>query len=308
MDIYTFIVLLHVVGTILGTGGATLAELQITRALADKKVSPDERALMHVNYGLIRVGMATLLVSVLGMYWYFAMQGSNVLFTSEKLWIKELMFAAIFINALALQKRWVPLWLGASISFTSWWGATLLGLAGQLPYSFTTYLLGYLAAILLVAGLSKYIRKAAERGLLTKRRKVTLVATVLIVILLLIYGVIRNEKMAREAREQAQAMTPAVAYRTLQETVVFDYPAGTHNVVFTFELDDAGVIASITAADTDPENQGKFPEFTVAVSELVVGKTLSELTPLSRVGGASLTTAAFNEAVAKLQAAESTTL
>lgn len=304
MDIYTFIVLLHVVGTILGTGGATLAELQITRALGDKKVSPDERALLHVNYGLIRVGMATLLVSVLGMYWFFAMQGSDVLFTSEKLWIKELMFVAIFVNALALQKRWVPLWLGASISFTSWWGATLLGLAGQLPYSFTTYLIGYIVAIIAVAGLSKYIRKAAEKGLLTGRRKVALVATVLIITLLTIYGIIRNEQVAREAREQAQALAPAVEYRTLQETVAFEYPAGTHNVVFTFNLDDAGVIASVNAADTDPDNNGKFPEFTVSVSELVVGKTLAELTPLSRVGGASLTTAAFNEAVAKLQADE----
>lgn len=43
MDIYTLIVVGHVIGTVLGAGGATIAEFQITTALRDKKVSADER-------------------------------------------------------------------------------------------------------------------------------------------------------------------------------------------------------------------------------------------------------------------------
>ncbi len=164
MDIYTIIVMGHVVGTILGVGGATIAEFQITRALRDKKVSDDERALMHVNYTMIRVGMAVLLVSVIGMFWYHLNAGNQFILTSEKLWIKDLMFVMIFINAIALHKRLVPLWLGASISFTSWWGATLLGMAGRLPYSFETYLIGYIIAIGVVALMSHYIRKWALRN------------------------------------------------------------------------------------------------------------------------------------------------
>lgn len=160
MDIYTIIVAGHVIGTILGTGGATIAEVQITKALADKKVSPDERALMHANYTLIRVGMAIILLSIIGMFWYHLSQGNQFIITSEKLWIKDLMFVAIIVNAVALTKRWVPLWLGASVSLTSWWGATLLGLAGRLPYSFETYLIVYIVAIFVVAGVSHLIRKA----------------------------------------------------------------------------------------------------------------------------------------------------
>lgn len=163
MDIYTIIVMGHVVGTILGVGGATIAEFQITRALRDKKVSDDERSLMHVNYAMIRVGMAVLLVSVIAMFWYHLEAGNQFILTSEKLWIKEVMFVAIFVNALALQKRWVPLWLGASISFTSWWGATLLGMAGRLPYSFEVYLAGYVVAIFVVAGISHMLRSRALR-------------------------------------------------------------------------------------------------------------------------------------------------
>lgn len=159
MDIYTLIVAGHVIGTILGTGGATIAEFQINRALRNKKVSDDERALMHVNYTMIRVGMVVILVSVIGMFWYHLSQGNMWILTNEKLWIKDLMFVMIFINAILLSKRLVPLWLGASISFTSWWGATLLGLAGRLPYSFETYLVGYVIAIFAVAGVLYLIRK-----------------------------------------------------------------------------------------------------------------------------------------------------
>lgn len=159
MDIYTLIVAGHVIGTVLGTGGATIAEFQITKSLSDKRISPDERALMHVNYRMIRVGMAIILLSVIGMFWYHLSAGNMWILTSEKLWIKDVMFVMILINAVLLTKRWIPLWLGASISFTSWWGATLLGLAGRLPYSFETYLIGYIVAIFLVAGALHAIRR-----------------------------------------------------------------------------------------------------------------------------------------------------
>jgi len=98
-------------------------------------------------------------LSIVGMFWYHLSEGNTFILTSEKLWIKDLMFLAIFLNAIALHKRWVPLWLGASISFTSWWGATLLGLAGRLSYSFEVYLFWYITAILILAGVLHYMRK-----------------------------------------------------------------------------------------------------------------------------------------------------
>ena len=160
MDIvYKIIVAGHVIGTILGTGGATVAEFQINRALKDKKITGDEGALMHVNYKMIRVGMAIILASVVGMFWYHLRLGNEFILTSEKLWIKDVMLIAIFVNAVLLTKRWIPLWLGASVSFTSWWGATLLGLAGRLPYSFETYLIVYVVSIFVVAYILGLIKK-----------------------------------------------------------------------------------------------------------------------------------------------------
>jgi hypothetical protein len=304
MDTYQFLVLLHVIGTILGTGGATIAELQITRALRDKQVSLDERALMHVNYGMIRVGMGILLVSVIGMFWYFALQGSEALFTSEKLWIKELMFVVIFLNAIAIQRRWVPLWLGASTSFTSWWGATLLGLAGELPYSFTTYLIGYVLAIFAVAGVLHGLRDAGERGWLAGRRLtlaiVSLIAALLFIVIMLVY----SEQAARTVQQEITSTAPAADIRTLRETVFFEYPGGSHTIAFVVTLDAAQTITNIEGADIDPANQGRIADFVSEVSTIVVGQPLADLTPLARVGGASLTTTAFNEAIANMQQQE----
>ena len=308
--------MLHVIGTILGTGGATIAELQITRALKNKEVSADERALMHVNYSLIRVGMGTLLVSVIGMYWYL---GLDTLLESDKLLIKDVMFAMIFLNALALQFRWVPLWLGASTSFVSWWGATLLGLAGALPYSFVTYLIGYIAAILAFAGISKVLRGAYERDQLSGRSLLVSAGIVLLITLAALYLLISGERRATEAtptpaaRDEAAARTEgeadpatngtvAASERTLSEVINFEYPGGEHNVEIALTLNAEDVVTDVSVADIDPENNGRFPAFASAVREIVVGESLSELTPLSRVGGASLTTEAWNEAVARMQA------
>ncbi|MCB9812230.1 hypothetical protein H6778_01075 [Candidatus Nomurabacteria bacterium] len=301
MDIYTFLVMLHVIGTILGTGGATVAELQIARALKDKRVSMDERALMHVNYGMIRAGMAIVLVSVLGMFWYFEAQGSDVLFTNEKLWIKDLMFLMVFLNAFALQKRLVPLWLGASISFTSWWGATLLGLAGQLPYSFTTYLVGYVIAIFAIAGLFHLLRLWRAMGILNTRTTILSFGIILAAVAVIVFQLIQGEQ-AREAALQAASEEVAAEYRMLTEVVTFEYPGGTHNIEFKIAVDDSGVIQHIAGADINPDNQGKIADFVVAVNELLVGETLSEVETLGKVGTASLTTAAFNESIAKMQA------
>lgn len=159
MDIYTLIVAGHVIGTILGAGGATIAEFQSMRAYRSGRPTEGERALLHVNYRMIRVGMFIILLSVIGMFWYHLREGNDFIFTSEKLWIKDFMFVAIIVNAVLLHKHIVPFWLGASISFTSWWGATLLGLAGRLPYSFVTYLIGYIVAIFVVAGILHLVRK-----------------------------------------------------------------------------------------------------------------------------------------------------
>ncbi len=163
MDIYTFIIFLHVAGTILGVGGATIAEVQIYKALKDGKVTAEEGNLLHGTYGVLRVGMALIIVSAFAMLWYNYTNDTLARLMNEKLWFKEFLFVVLIINAVAISNRWTPLWLGAATSFTGWWMATALGVAGRLPYSFWTYLAVFIIATLSVAGILHLIRKFAAK-------------------------------------------------------------------------------------------------------------------------------------------------
>ncbi len=158
MDIYTFIIFLHIAGTILGVGGATIAEVMIHKALKDGKVSGEEGALLHGTYSVLRVGMALIILSSILMVWYHVNNDTIGRLLNDKIWFKEFLFVIIIINAVAISNRWVPLWLGAATSFTGWWMATLLGVAGRLPYSFLTYTITFIIATLAIAGILHLIR------------------------------------------------------------------------------------------------------------------------------------------------------
>ena len=165
MDVYTFIIFLHIAGTVLGVGGATIAEVSIHKALKDGKVTAEEGALLHGTYSVLRVGMALIIISAFAMLWYNYTNDTLGRLLNDKIWFKEFLFLIIIINAVAISNRWVPLWLGAATSFTAWWMATILGVAGRLPYSFLTYTLAFIATTLLVAGVLHLIRQHSLKSL-----------------------------------------------------------------------------------------------------------------------------------------------
>jgi hypothetical protein len=97
--------------------------------------------------------------------------------------------------------------------------------------------------------------------------------------------------------------TEAIAAVTLSGTGTYLTPARTsHKIDVSLTLED-GIV---TAADVVYDNGEGFSNpnqerFDGAYQAEVIGKPLSEIS-LSRVGGASLTSAAFNEAVAEIKA------
>ncbi|KKW05411.1 MAG: hypothetical protein UY39_C0062G0001, partial [Candidatus Kaiserbacteria bacterium GW2011_GWC2_49_12] len=56
MDWYTFLIITHIIGTVLGVGGATFAEVHLIRALRDGTMSRDENSIMQATYAILRVG------------------------------------------------------------------------------------------------------------------------------------------------------------------------------------------------------------------------------------------------------------
>ncbi|MBP9697734.1 MAG: hypothetical protein KBD65_00885 [Candidatus Moranbacteria bacterium] len=80
-----------------------------------------------------------------------------------------------------------------------------------------------------------------------------------------------------------------------------DYP---DSLRFVVALDAEGAIQDIRTLDVETgEISEKKKEFNDQINIVLKGKKLSELSAIDKVGKSSLTTAAFNEALPKLQAA-----
>ncbi len=103
-------------------------------------------------------------------------------------------------------------------------------------------------------------------------------------------------------------VTPPVTAtsRTPKEITTYSVPNGDQEeITVTVVVDGAGIITDVTFAHATPTNResreylGKFSS--TFKSSLVVGKKIEGLS-VSRVGGASLTTKAFNKALVNLSA------
>lgn len=151
MSIYTFLILSHIIGTILGVGAATFAEIFYVRALKDGVVTPEEGTGLKVIYTILRIGLVLAVVSGFGFLVLYRLTGLEERLLDPKLWAKMTIIVVLVVNALLLQLHRMPMWLGASLSLTSWYAATILGAWRMVPYSYVQIMLGYLVAVAVVA-------------------------------------------------------------------------------------------------------------------------------------------------------------
>lgn len=112
---------------------------------------------------------------------------------------------------------------------------------------------------------------------------------------------------APEAGSMEQsAVTPTPSQligKEVQSEATYQSPAGEEKVGFKLFVDDTGVIASAEAVVNAVNEVSKMRQTSFATDFpiAVVGKKLAELEAIDRVGGSSLTTKAFNSAIANLQ-------
>jgi len=124
----TFLIIMHIAGTILGVGGATMIEVHLHRAIKDGVISEDEKALLKTDYTVVRVGLIIALLSGFGFLLFYKMIGATAHMYDPILWAKLTIVVLIGINTLLLQAHKIPIYWGAGISFVSWWLAAILGI------------------------------------------------------------------------------------------------------------------------------------------------------------------------------------
>lgn len=160
---YTFLIISHIIGTALGVGGATFVEIFLLKSLKDGKVDPVEGSFLKVTYVVMRVALVILILSGFGFLLLYRIGGEEELLYSEALWAKMTIILVLVVNTLLLQTRKIPLWLGSSLSLTSWYAALVIGAWHDIPYSFFEILIGYVVIVLIMAGILEFIRKMYNR-------------------------------------------------------------------------------------------------------------------------------------------------
>lgn len=159
MDIHTFLIAVHLIGTALGVGGATFAEIFYVKALRDGEVNPIEGDFLRTTYRVIRFGLALLVLSGFGFLLLYRFTGMEERLYSPVLWSKLTIVFIILINAALIQSHKIPMWLGSALSFASWYAAMLLVPLKVFKYPYLTIMGWYVVAVLVTALVLGFIRK-----------------------------------------------------------------------------------------------------------------------------------------------------
>ena len=150
MTLYSLFIASHSIGTILGAGAATFAEIFVIKALKDGVVEPLESDYLKTIYTVLRVGLIVAVISGFGFLFLYRIQGLEGLIYETKLWAKLTVVMILLINAIMLQARKIPLLWGSAISFTSWYTAVFLGLFRGISAPYFEILAWYVLAIVAV--------------------------------------------------------------------------------------------------------------------------------------------------------------
>lgn len=171
MDVYTLLIIGHLLGTVLGVGGATLIEVHLNKALADGKMEADERNLLGANFVTLRVGLVIALFTGLGFIVLYLFAGQETRLQNPVFWAKMLMIVIVAVNALLLQAHKINLYWGSALSFVTWWAAALLGvfLTNSVRYGFFEIMIAYIVAVVAGAFVLHRIRTAMQKRFAKKQ-------------------------------------------------------------------------------------------------------------------------------------------
>ncbi len=158
MGIYPLLVIAHIIGTVLGVGAATFAEIHYTRFNSDDIITDDEKKTLAVTYTVMRTGLFLLVISGFGFLLYMRLTEYTDLLLSQTFWAKMTVVGILVCNALLLQARIMPFAVGAAISLTSWYTALVLGVLRDTGASYFEILIYYIGAVVLVGGALRLIR------------------------------------------------------------------------------------------------------------------------------------------------------
>lgn len=154
------LIITHLIGAVLGVGGATFAEIFYLKAKKDGVIEPLEIDHLRTIYFVLRIGLFISAITGFGFLLFYRLIGAPAeVFFNPKLWAKLSILIVLILNAFLIQIRKIPMWLGASVSLTSWYSALILGSWRTLDASFVSIIIFYIIAVFVIAGILELIKK-----------------------------------------------------------------------------------------------------------------------------------------------------
>lgn len=162
MDTYLLLVIIHLLGTILGVGGATFIEIFLVKALKDGKVDPMEGEFLKITYTVVRIGLVLAILSGFGFLLYYQLHGQTFKLYNPVLWAKLSMVLIIAFNAILLQSHKISLYWGSALSFVTWYSAAVVGvfLTQVKLFSYLEIMVTYALCVVAGAFILSRIRKS----------------------------------------------------------------------------------------------------------------------------------------------------
>lgn len=159
MDWGILIKISHIIGTVLGVGGDTFGAIFYFKAMQDGEVDLSESRLLRVCFNVLHIGLVLLVISGFGYFLEFRLEGFPERILQDRFIAKVALVVILLINAILLQVRKIPVWLGGAISIVSWYAALILGAWRGIQAELWQMILVYIAAIFLAAIGERMMRK-----------------------------------------------------------------------------------------------------------------------------------------------------
>ena len=189
MDIRILLIILHVIGTVLGAGAATVTDYLVFKFSKDVKIDKDEFQILQTISDIIWAGLLLLLITGLGFIALHISDFGTVrdIYSLDKIWAKITIVIILTLNGFfvhyyvlpTLKKRLgktlaTPAFIQKSffifspgaISAVSWYSALILGAWRGLDASYAEIMSGYIA---ILAG-AIIVSNIAGRSLLNRKR------------------------------------------------------------------------------------------------------------------------------------------
>lgn len=173
MNTYLILIIIHLIGTSLGVGGATVSDALFFNVLKNNSLDKKELAMLNVVSTMVWLGLIILVLSGFGFLLYsrIVIPEAGNLFRPN-LWAKLIVVSIIFLNGLLMHWKILPIlkrcvgkkicndefvnkskliFSSGAVSIISWYSALIVGTLSTsgIRVEFSNIILTYLAAIIL---------------------------------------------------------------------------------------------------------------------------------------------------------------